>query len=79
MTNQLRWKITSAYHAISECGNYHVSKSVIGTGEYFDSWYGSTEGKNLRHLHGSCDKAAAIQACETDLQQLQRDAATTKG
>lgn len=62
----MRWKPTSQYHAISDCGNYHVSKAVIGDREYFDSWFGSLKQNNLRHLHGSCDKQAAIQACIDD-------------
>lgn len=68
----MKWKTTNDYHAISDCGNYHVSKAVIGERDYFDSWFGSTAGKNLRHLHGSCDKQAAIQACIDDATKLQQ-------
>lgn len=75
MTEQLRWKPTSDFHAISECGNYHLSLAVIGEGKYYDAWFGSMAGNNLRHLHGSCDKAAAIQACQDDLDQQPRRAA----
>lgn len=75
----IRWKSTSDHHAVSECGNYHLSLAVIGEMRIYDSWFGTLAGNNLRHLH-SGTKDGAIQACQDDLQQLQRDAANnTKG
>lgn len=63
---------TSDYHAISDCGRYHVSRARIGDRDYYDSWRGSIKTNNLVHLHGSCDKRAVIQACVDDADQLQQ-------
>lgn len=71
----MKWRATSAYHAISDCGLYHVSRAVIGERDYYDSWRGSMKTNDLRHLHGSCDKAAAIRACEDDAKQPRHKAA----
>lgn len=72
----IQWKPTSDFHAISECGNYHVSLALIGGEKYYDAWFGSMAANNLRHLHGSRDKGAAIRACETDIQQQRQSAAS---
>lgn len=68
----MKWKATSAYHAISDCGRYHVSRARIGYRDYYDSWFGSLAAGNMRHLHSSCDKQAAIQACVDDANKLQQ-------
>lgn len=68
----MKWRVTSNYHAISDCGLYHVSRAVIADRDYYDAWYGAMASGNLRHLHGSCSKRAAIKACIDDATKLQQ-------
>jgi hypothetical protein len=54
---------TSDWHAVSDCGRYHVSRARLGAHDHYDAWRGTLASNDLEHLHGSRDKYAAMQAC----------------
>jgi len=74
----VKWKPTSDYHAVSECGRYHISRVINSGGSWYDGWFGNSHGqgadssKMAAHIYGSREKRKVLRALEihNDKQQL---------
>jgi len=76
----LKWRVTSEYHAVSQCARYHVARArVMRDGrliDWYDGWFGTTNldaNRFAQHVCGSVNKGSVLRQLNAHLRQLNAD------